>query len=399
MQSLKKGIKNFIYLMIAKGADMVVPVVVTPYLIRNIGIDGVGEIAFLLSVCAYFGVLIRFGFNISNSRDLSRSIDDNVSAISIINSTFVIQLSFSFFSFITVLALNELVFKQSLLLLSLALLLTIIQSLIPYWYFQAMENVKKIAIVTGLAKVTYMALILMFVSSSDDIENVFAFNIFSSLIVLVFSIFQIFNKYNLFDGFLNSLYIKDRVKKSRNEFLTQLAPSLYNNSSIFFLGVFSNTTVVGLYTAIQSILEIILTIARVMLSSFIGSLSRDKNVHSSFSKITFIILLLVVSFSFLMNELILNVYISELSSESIRIFNIGLMSVIFGSLFIIFNSGYLMLYGKSVLARNITVSISALGLILSLILTWKFEILGAIVSLLTSRMLLGLVSYYYYKKG
>lgn len=378
---------------------MVVPLIVTPYLIRTIGFNGIGEIAFSLAICSYFGIIIRFGFNISNSRDLAKNSCHNENAVSIINSTFLIQILLSIISIVAVSLLNWLFIDISWSLIQCVIVLTVVQSLTPYWYFQALEEVKGIAIVTGFSKICYVILVLFFVTSYDDLIRVVFFNALTASIVLLYSISKITNRYNLFSNFFVSLKFKSQLRNSKNEFVTQLAPSLYNNSSVFFLGLFSSSSMVGVYFSIQSLLEIILTTIRVMLSAFIGSLAKDKQLHSLFSKITITMLLFIVFFLFSFQGYILDFYLSEVNDVSKLLFSLGLFGTLFGGLFIVYNSGYLMLYGKSKLARNITVVFSLLGVILNPLLISIFNVVGAMVAVVISRILLGLSSYYYSKKG
>ncbi len=58
----KSATKNYMYNMIYQVVALIVPLVVTPYISRVLGSNGVGEYSFTYSIISYFVLFGIFGF-------------------------------------------------------------------------------------------------------------------------------------------------------------------------------------------------------------------------------------------------------------------------------------------------------------------------------------------------
>ena len=70
-QENKKLISNFLSLAVLRGFDLIIPLVTLPYLLKTIGIELYGELAFALSMAMYFGSIIQYGFGVTAVREIS----------------------------------------------------------------------------------------------------------------------------------------------------------------------------------------------------------------------------------------------------------------------------------------------------------------------------------------
>lgn len=67
----KKLLENFTSLSFLQVANYILPVVTVPYLVRVLGAEKFGLIAFALAFTQYFGILTDFGFGLSAVREVS----------------------------------------------------------------------------------------------------------------------------------------------------------------------------------------------------------------------------------------------------------------------------------------------------------------------------------------
>jgi PST family polysaccharide transporter len=72
----KNIIKNFTYLVITKGGDFIVPIVLLPYLVNVLGLTQFGLLSFALAIGVYFSSMMQYGYNISAVRTIARVRDD-----------------------------------------------------------------------------------------------------------------------------------------------------------------------------------------------------------------------------------------------------------------------------------------------------------------------------------
>ena len=76
MEKNKSVKKNYIYNLIYQVFLLIVPLVLTPYVSRVIGVEGVGKYSFSYSLISYFTILSNIGFNYYGQREIAKHQDD-----------------------------------------------------------------------------------------------------------------------------------------------------------------------------------------------------------------------------------------------------------------------------------------------------------------------------------
>ena len=274
---------NFIFLLLARGSQLFIPLIVTPHLIQVLGINAFGEISFALSFCLYFGSIIQFGFDVSSTRDIARSyLTDQCSLAVIFNKTLFSALFLSIILFPVLQILETLLkFDQDIrTLCNLMYFYTAFQSLNPIWFFQGIEKMEIITIMRLFTALLTISGTLFFVQSSSDIlvypfivAMLSGFSFFIALLIIRFH-HKVAIKYP------GNISILSNLASSKNEFLMQFMPNLYNNSLTFFLGIFSvDFVAAGLYAAGKKTVDLAISIGMLINSSFYPSLSRNISNH------------------------------------------------------------------------------------------------------------------------
>ena len=93
-------LKNFLSLTTLQGISYLLPLVVLPYLVRVIGIEKFGLIAFAQSLVQYFMILTDYGFSLSATRKISLCGEHNKKVSAIFSSVMTVKLIFAALSFL-----------------------------------------------------------------------------------------------------------------------------------------------------------------------------------------------------------------------------------------------------------------------------------------------------------
>jgi PST family polysaccharide transporter len=257
--SKKRIVSNIISLGVIQGMTYLLPLFTFPYLIRVLGADKFGLIAFSNAVVAYFGLIIDYGFNLSATQDVALCRDDN-KKLSIVFSGVVLSKFMLFLACIVLLILAILFFdilqRESLVyLISIGILFG--QLLFPTWLFQGMESMRTLSILTISSKCFFTLLIFIFIKKPEDYWIVPLLNAVSSIIIGVISLILGIKIFKL--TFLNvgKKIIIDQLKSGWHIFISRIFVNFYSTTNTIILGLFTNNIVVANYAIAEKIIQAI----------------------------------------------------------------------------------------------------------------------------------------------
>src|ERR1700733_365501 len=162
--------RNIFWLFSLQGLNYLVPLAVLPFLIRVLGIERYGLVAFAQSFAQYFVLLTDYGFNLSATKQIAR-IRSNRELVSnyfwcvIILKVLLMLLGMIILAFLVTVIPR---FRAEITLYVAAYLAVVGTVLFPTWLFQGMEQMKYISMVSGGTKLVSALVLFVFVRHSDD---------------------------------------------------------------------------------------------------------------------------------------------------------------------------------------------------------------------------------------
>jgi PST family polysaccharide transporter len=146
--------KNFSSLTILQISQYIFPLITFPYLVRVLGPDGYGLVAFATAFVGYFTVITDYGFNLSATRDISINRDNPEKLNQIFNSVITVKIILFFLSVIIFLPIvyGFSKFSDDLEIYLLSFISVLGTTLFPVWFFQGVERMGFITIISVVIK-------------------------------------------------------------------------------------------------------------------------------------------------------------------------------------------------------------------------------------------------------
>ena len=247
--------RNFSSLSILQISQYLFPLITFPYLVRVLGPDGYGLVAFATAFVGYFTIFTDYGFNLSATRKISinRQNADKVSEI--FSSVLTVKLLLFVLSGLLIIPIiygfGKFSKDSEIYLISFITVLG--TTLFPVWFFQGVERMNFITTISIVIKIVWVISVFVFVHSYDDIIILVSLNSASSLLTGIVGIIAIKFSFEIKMVFPNYSQIKNQFVDGWHYFLSQASISLYTISNIFILGIFAGDTVVGYFAAADRI--------------------------------------------------------------------------------------------------------------------------------------------------
>ncbi len=146
------------------------------------------------------------------------------------------------------------------------------------------------------------------------------------------------------------------------------------------LGTISGSTAAGLYDAAGKLHNAGKHTIDVLNRTFFPFLSRRMNKHNSYRHINFAFSLLLALLLFAFAPFLIRLLFPEEFLPAIHLLRILSVSVFFTGISSAYGVNYLLLVGKEKLLRNITLTVTLIGVVLFVVMTYMFNTTGAAVA-------------------
>lgn len=399
--------KNTIYKSILSLVNIVIPIIIGPYIVRLLDVNLYGTYNRVLSEFQIFLAFASFGVYNYGVREISRIRNDKKATSKLFSNLFLISL----FSNILVLViyLFYVIFSSSGIATSLYMIM-IIQIVANVFYVEfvneALENYKFITIKSVIVKIIYFIALLLFVRKPDD---VILYAIIVCLTILLNNIISfIYSKKKIKFDF-SEFKLKKYIKPLIAVLIISNLDLLYSQLDKVMLGKYVDDVSVTLYyipyyvvSTLASIPYSIIFVSIPRMSYILRNEGKEKyeeKLNNSISSLLFIIVPMCFGIFVLAKEIIA-LYAGEKYVTAVIPLMIASMVRIFVSLESVMNN--LVMYPNDREDRILKVSLScgALNLIMNYLLVF-FDILNPSTAMITtgiSEIIVFICHYIYARK-
>ena len=388
----KKVVENAIYLTILQWFNYLIPLLILPYLVRTIGTKMFGLVMFAQTVATIFTLITDFGFSITGTRALSFLKKNNTKkgelffGVMAIKFALIILLLFFLFA----LTSTSEKFSQNKLIYYYSFGVTIGMTIFPSWFFHGIQNMKVITIVNAVSRTLFAGLVFMFITKPEDFLLVPLFNSASYIITGLFGLFYALKFLKI--KVPSIVFIFNLVKESFKLFLSNLSTSLYSSFNILIIGLLTNDTLTGVYASFEKIilaLKNIYTPIYQAVFPWLSTQNNQKRIIKKMSRIVFLLGLFGVVALITFSEEILILMFNDEIILSYKILFQAISPILFlAGLSMLYNYLYLSATKKYDLRLKILGYTGLIGILLSTILTFYFDIYGVVFSVVFCEIIL-----------
>ena len=383
----KTVLNNFLSLTTLQGISYILPLVVIPYLIRVIGMEKFGLIAFAQSLVQYFLILTDYGFSLSATKTISLLGAHKEKTSAVFSSVMTVKLLFTSLSLASLGLIVYFVpkFRNDWLIYILSFGVVLGSTLFPVWFFQGKEKMIYITAVNVASGIAYAFSIFIFIKTPADFFLVPLLTSLFSLISGIFGLYIAFKQFQIKFIVHKYITIKEELKTGWDIFVSTLAINAYTTSRIFAVGLLTNNVITGYYSIAERIANVIQTFP---LDSFTRAVfPRISNVFSKNKQRALAIMFRIqdgitlgfvisLPIAYFLAPWIIKITCGYVYQEVVLVLRLLLAAVFFVGANN-FKVQFLLVCGKQDLYAKIHVTAALLGLPLIFILIKRFSYIGA----------------------
>ena len=279
-ENKKNLLENFLSLSVLQAINMFLPLITLPYLVRVLGIENFGLVNFSLSIIGYFNILVSFGFELSATKLISINRDNKEKISEIFSSVSIIKMILFLCSFfilsILILFVNNL--NENMWLYYVTFGIVFGNILFPTWFFQGVEKMKYITIITFLTRFIFTVLIFILVKSEDDYIIVPLLNSLGVIFGGAIALTIIFKTFSISFYFPKKNIIIKQFKDSYYYFISRVS----NNGSRYFatsvIGAYFGNVIVGYYSLVEKLFYAFSSIGGLISQTIYPYMSRTQDL-------------------------------------------------------------------------------------------------------------------------
>ncbi|MDN5317041.1 MAG: hypothetical protein PWR08_1165 [Thermoanaerobacterium sp.] len=399
----KRFFSNFVSLAVLQGANYILPLITFPYLVRVLGVEKFGLLAFATATVTYFQILTDYGFNLSATRDISIHRENKEKVQEIFSSVMVIKFGLLILSFILliILVFSFDKFRKDWEIFVLSFGMVVGQVLFPVWFFQGMEKMKYITFLNILAKVIFTVAIFIFVREASDYLYVPLLNSLGFIIAGILGLWIVFRDFEISFKVPSLEILKHYLKDGFPLFLSIASIPLFNDTNIVVLGIFTDNTAVAIYTLAARIIGVLIASQSPLVNAIFPWVSKEIkidpiNTISKLNKIRnlgSVIYFVILTITGLLSIWLIPFIFGNAFKQSIYPFLIMLYIPLIAFIANIYGNQILINLGKNKLYSMVLISTGIINLILIIPLVIFFNENGAAISRLVSETFITFMMY------
>jgi O-antigen/teichoic acid export membrane protein len=247
--------RNIAHLFLWQGSNYLIPLLITPYLARVLGLRAYGVFGFSLAVASYGMLLTDWGFNLSAAQKVARAADDPVelrtifwgtmTAKSLLALLALVLLAIATLSVPLLRATWPAIFASSLIVLATALSAN--------FFLQGLQYMGAFAASAMIGRLSIIPLMLLFVHGPGDVVVAVAIQNGTQLISAIVSIVISARLVRLTRMTFDVRSALEQIRDGWHQFASNFSVSLYTQANAIVVGFSAGTAQAGLLTGSQRI--------------------------------------------------------------------------------------------------------------------------------------------------
>lgn len=395
---------NYVALLFIQGANILLPLLTLPYLIRTIGTEYFGLVMIAQAIGVFLTIIVDFGFNISATREVSLLRENRDKLSQLYWNVFYIKFTLVLIAFIIIILLVTTIprFKAESLVYILSFGMVLGHAIFPTWFFQGIEKMKVITFINVLAKILFTASVFIFILNPMDYQLVPLFNgggfILAGIIGFIYSLRYV--------DFKKPDYQEIRIllKDTSSLFVSNFATSLYTSGNTFILGMLGGDAIAGIYSSMEKLVLAIKNVFVPLYQAIFPWLStKEPEKMKSFVKkmsipVALIGSIIAVTMIFIAKPLLHFIYDDPKIDSFSIVFQILALIALFSALNMLLVSLYfpaIKYYKKRMYAL---VAGGLFNLSMALIAGYYYGIYGVAIAAVSTEFFILIVAYYFFNK-
>ncbi|WP_446470086.1 oligosaccharide flippase family protein [Xenorhabdus stockiae] len=381
--------KNSFLLGIIHLLDLLLPIILIPYLTRILSPESFGLLIVCISIYSIANILTDFGFSVSSPYLISKNKKNNnyinsylsnvlflksillIIAITIIIIYFHISYQWKEVSFTTIILLGGIIFSLSFQI---------------QWFFLGLEKMKIITIMASLCKFSYFFLILSIVPIWKSVNSVLFCTLTSNMMALFFYV-----KYIKKEGYTYQKPDKNNVitifKENLGFFISRLSVSASTAFNGIVVGSFLGVYSAALYGTAEKVYNAAIGIIIPISNSIYPYMTRTKNAKLLLQIAIFLSLSSILFCFFISNytPFIFSTLFGESYRSAYEIFNIFLILIPINIMSILYGYPAFSIIEKTNIPNHTVIISSILYIVIFTILFYlnKIDIKNILYSIIT----------------
>jgi PST family polysaccharide transporter len=243
--------------MAVQAGSYILPIINIPYLLRVIGPEHYGLIAFSQAVMAYFVTLNDYGFNQSATRELAVHRDDPVLRSELCSAVMTIKCGLCLVSFLVLCMLVHFVpsFHHDAPVFFASFGAVVGAMLFPQWFFQGIEKMYWISVVNLVANALFTAGIYLLVRHPSDYVMAAIVQAGGKVVAGVLGLIILFSTERVKLSVPTFSQLRHRFVDGWHLFVASAAYVFYTSSNAVVLGLVCGMTEVAYFNAASKLIR------------------------------------------------------------------------------------------------------------------------------------------------
>lgn len=382
---MKQKNKNFLYNIIYQIFIFIIPLIITPYISRILGVDNIGIYSYSYSIIYYFMLITMLGINNYGSRNIAKlsnkkeQMSEEFCSIYYLQSIIGIIMLIIYNLLLLFINDNKIIFAlQNIFLLSAIFDIN--------WFYFGLEKFKITISRNIIIKLFSLILIFVFVKESTDLWKYTLIMSVSTLISQLY-LWLFIKKHNIKLKKVSLKRIFINLKPCLILFIPVIAYSIYRVMDKTMLGAISGMTQLGYYENAEKIINIPVSLVTALGTVMLPYMSKinsedkeifNKNIMESF-KLSFTFIMPMIFGLLAISKDFSIIFFGKEFADSGNIIIMLLPTILFSCIANVIRTNYLIPKKQDKIYAISTILGAVLNLIFNVILIPKFGYYGACV--------------------